>query len=71
MILAICQINSKVDAYTWDEVKEITEYKTVEENGEPQNYDILIDAKDLIDYEKIPCMKTTLDKVLYSDYRFI
>ena len=65
----ICQIfNNSVYAYSIDEVKENSNFKTVEEDGEPKKYDILIDAKDLITNEKLPAgTKTSVEDVLYDN----
>lgn len=65
----ICQIfNNRVYAYSIDEVKENSNFKTVEEDGEPKKYDILIDAKDLITNEKLPAgTKTSVEDVLYDN----
>lgn len=65
----ICQIfNNSVYAYSIDEVKENSNFKTVEEDGEPEKYDILIDAKDLITNEKLPAgTKTSVEDVLYDN----
>lgn len=65
----ICQIfNNSVYAYSIDEVKENSNFKTVEEDGEPKKYDILIDAKDLITNEKLPAgIKTSVEDVLYDN----
>lgn len=71
MFLAICQINSKVNAYTLEEVKEKIDFKIVQEDGEPENYDVLIDANDLISSEKLPCIESSLDTVLYGDADFL
>ena len=64
----ICQIfNNSVYAYSIDEVKENSNFKTVEEDGEPKKYDILIDAKDLITNEKLPAgTRTSIEDVLYD-----
>lgn len=64
----ICQIlDNSVYAYSIDEVKENVNFKTVEEDGEPESYDVLIDAQDLITNEKLPAgTKTTIEDVLYD-----
>lgn len=65
----ICQIlDNNVYAYSIDEVKEVSNFKTVEEDGEPENYDVLIDAQDLISNEKLPSgIRTTVEDVLYDN----
>ena len=67
VVLAICQLEIKVYGYTQEEVKEITEFKTVEDDGEPEDYDILIDARDLIQNQKIPCVQSSIDTILYQE----
>ena len=66
MFLIICQLNISTYAYTISEVKGIIGFKIIETGNEPE-YDIKIDAKDMIDNEKLPCIKTTLETVLYSE----
>ena len=61
----ICQLNSTTYAYTINEVKGIIGFKVIEAGNEPE-YDIKIDAKDMISNEKLPCIKTTIESVLYS-----
>lgn len=65
----ICQIStSKVYAETIEEIKAETDFKTVEEDGEPPIYDFLIDADDLIENEELPSgIKTTIEDVIYKD----
>lgn len=65
--MAICQINSKSYGYTIDEVKDKIDFKIVQETGKPDNYDILIDARDLIDNEKLPCIETSIESTMYSE----
>ncbi len=65
--LAICQINSHVYSYTIDEVKEAIEFKTVEEAGEPSEYDILIDSEDLKSDIQFPYIKNSVESVLYVE----
>lgn len=67
IFLAICQMNNKVYCYTIDEVKDKINFRLVEESGEPDNYDVLIDARDLIDNEQLPCIETSIETVLYGD----
>ena len=55
----MCQtLNNNIYAYSIEEVKKEANFKTVEEDGEPEDYDILIDAEDLITNEK-----TFLEKI--------
>lgn len=65
IFLIICQLNSTTYAYTINEVKGIIGFKVIEAGNEPE-YDIKIDAKDMISNEKLPCIKTTIESVLYS-----
>lgn len=69
LFCVICQVSSNnVYAYSIEEIKEMVDFKTVEEDGEPEEYDILIDAKDLITDEKLPAgIKTTIEDVLYDN----
>lgn len=68
IFLTICQLNSKIIAYTIDEVKEKIEFEEVTE--EPDDYDIEIDAEEeLILDERLPCIVTSIDKVLYDKNR--
>lgn len=69
LFCVICQVSSNnVYAYSIEEIKENVDFKTVEEDGEPEEYDILIDAKDLITDEKLPAgIKTTIEDVLYDN----
>ena len=66
VFLIICQLNSTTYAYTIDQVKGIIRFKVIETGNEPE-YDIKIDAKDMIEDEKLPCIRTTIETVLYSD----
>ena len=51
-----------------EEIKKNVNFKTVEEDGEPDSYDVLIDAQDLITDEKLPAgIKTTIEDVLYDN----
>ena len=68
--MAICQINVKSLAYTSEEVKDIIEFKTVEEDGEPENPDIVIEAKDLQSNIKFPVIQADIDYLLYGDNDF-
>ena len=67
ILLAICQLNNNVYAYTIDEVKEIINYKTVDEDGEPEHYDVLMDSSEMIETVKFPCIQTKIEDVLYGD----
>lgn len=68
VIMVICQISNVSYSYTIDEVKEMTNFKTYEGDEEPEDYDILVDAKDLINNEKLPAgIKSTINDVLYSN----
>ena len=65
LICIICPNNVYADSI--EEIKKDTEFKTVEEDGEPDDYDVLIDAKELISNEKLPAgVKTSLQDVLYD-----
>ena len=65
LICIICPNNVYADSI--EEIKKETEFKTVEEDGEPDDYDVLIDAKELISNEKLPAgVKTSLQDVLYD-----
>lgn len=67
-IMVICQICNISYSYTIDEVKEMTNFQTYEVDEEPEDYDILVDAKDLINNEKLPAgIKATINEVLYSN----
>ena len=65
----ICQVfDNSVYADSIEEIKKNVNYKTVEEDGEPDSYDVLIDAQDLITDEKLPAgIKTTIEDVLYDN----
>lgn len=65
----ICQVfDNSVYAYSIEEIKKNVNFKTVEEDGEPESYDVLIDAQDLITDEKLPAgIKTTIEDVLYDN----
>lgn len=65
----MCQIlDNSVYAYSIEEVKKNANFKTVEEDGEPEKYDVLIDAQDLITDEKLPAgIKTTIEDILYDN----
>lgn len=67
IIVAICQLSHNVFAYTIDEVKEMINYHTVEEDGEPEEYDILIDSSLLKDYVEVPNIRTTIEPILYNN----
>ena len=67
LFLAICQINSTVYGYTLDEVKKLIDFQLYDGENEPEDYDIKIDASELLLNEKLPCIVTTIEKVLYSD----
>ena len=59
----ICQVfDNSVYADSIEEIKKNVNFKTVEEDGEPDSYDVLIDAQDLITDEKLPAgIKTSID----------
>ena len=65
IFLIICQLNVFSYAYTISDVKNIIGFKVIENGNEPK-YDIKIDANDLINNEKLPCIKATIETVLYS-----
>lgn len=67
IFMAICQVSSNVFAYTIDEIKEMIDYHTVEEDGEPEKYDILVDSSLLKDYVEFPCIRTTIEPILYNN----
>lgn len=66
LFLAICQISINVNAYPKDEVVNIIDYKTVEENGEPDSYDVLVELDDFEKDERVPCLRTSIETVLYG-----
>ena len=68
LFLAICQSN-KIYSYDLEEVKDAIEYKEVkaEEESEPDDYDIEIDARNMIENERVPYIQTSIDTVLYED----
>lgn len=66
IFLAICQNSNCVEAYTIDEVKEKIDFKIVSEEGEPDDYDVLIDAGDLKDNEELPCIETSIESTIYN-----
>ena len=68
--LAICQINKNIYSYTEEEIKNIIQYKTVEEDGEPKNYDLEIDASNLKSDAEIPVIQASFDYVLYGNGAF-
>lgn len=63
----ICQLNNPVYGYTLDEVKDKIHFTTIEETGEPDDFDVFIDGTDLISNEKLPCIETSIDTVLYGE----
>ena len=65
--MAICQINIQSLSYTNDEIKDIIEFKTVEEDGEPEKYDVEIKKEDLQDDIKFPVIQASMDYVLYGE----
>lgn len=68
VIMVICQINNISYSYTIDEIKKMTNFQVFEGDEEPEEYDILIDANDLINNEKLPAgIKATINDVLYSE----
>ena len=67
VFLAICQVNNNVYSYKWKEVEELIDYEELEADQTPEKYDIEIDASKLIDNEKLPCIQTSIDTVLYED----
>lgn len=73
LLCIMCQaLNNSVYADSIEEIKKNSNFKTVEEDGEPESYDILIDAKDLITDEKLPAgIKTTIEDVMYDDAGFL
>lgn len=65
--LAICQMNLKTYSYSLEEVKYLTNFKIVQEDGAPSRYDILMDASDMIKNQRIPCIRKSIDSILYHD----
>ena len=65
--MAICQINTKTFSYTGDEIKDIIDLKTVDEDGEPEKYDVEIKKEDLKDDIKFPVIQASIDYILYGD----
>ena len=68
-IFMIFQIGTSVSAYNPDEIKSILDYKTVKENGEPNegSYDIKIEKNDLNSDAGIPVIQVTNEYLLYGD----
>ena len=68
-IFLIGQLKTNVIAYNSDEIKEIIDYKTVRDNGEPQegDYDILIEKNDLDADAGLPIVQVTNEYLLYGD----
>ena len=64
----VCLVNnSKVYAYTIDEVKKMVDFTVLDGNQEPASYDVKIDAQSLISNERLPAgIKTTIEDVLYN-----
>ena len=64
----VCLVNnSKVYAYTIDEVKKMVDLTVLDGNQEPASYDVKIDAQSLISNERLPAgIKTTIEDVLYN-----
>lgn len=68
LISVICPLCSKiVYADTIAEVRTSTNFKTVEEDGEPEDYDVLIEAKELIRNEQLPNRTTGIEEILYQN----
>lgn len=69
----ICQLlTGNVYADTIEEIKQEADFKTVEQDGEPAQYDFLIDANDLIKNEQLPeGIKTTIDDIVYKEESFL
>ena len=68
IILAICQINNKVNGYTREEVINIIDYQVVEDDEEDIDYDVLVYLDNFEVDETVPCLKTSIDTVLYKKY---
>ena len=66
IICAICQFASISYSYTIDEVKRMIGYKIIEGDNEPEDFDVEIDANEMIQNEKLPCIQTTIEKILYG-----
>lgn len=67
IFLTICQLNTKVYGYTLNEVKEMIDFTLYDGDKEPEDYDIKIDASELLSNEKLPCIVTSIEKILYSN----
>lgn len=71
LCLAICQVDNKIYAYNINIVKEMIEYKEYGKDEAPEDFDVKIDAKKFADTEKLPCIRTSIDKVLYGSNDFL
>ena len=68
--IILCQINIITKAYFNDELVNILNFKTVNDDGEPEKYDIEIDAKDLKEDVEFPVIQASLDYILYGNDEF-
>lgn len=66
IFLTMFQTNYTVYGYTLPQVKSHINFKTVEEDGEPKKYDIVIDAKDLVNNEQLPDIRIGIEDILYA-----
>lgn len=66
LIFAIGLISGSLYAYTIDEVKQKIEFKIIDDDDEPDNYDVLIDARDLKDAEELPYVETSIESAIYN-----
>lgn len=66
IFFTVCLISNKSYSYSLKQVRKIIDFNIVDEYSEPKDYDILIDATDFIENEKLPCIQTSIDTVLYS-----
>lgn len=70
VILAICQISYRVYAYTLIEAKNLVEFKEMAVDERPKEYDVEINAEDLIAIEEIPCITKTIESIIYGNKGF-
>ena len=66
IFLTMFQTNYKVYGYTLPQVKSHINFRTVEEDGKPKKYDIIIDAKNLMPGERIPDIRIGIEDILYA-----
>ena len=69
--IAICQINSKVKAYSTEEWKEIIEYKEVATDGEPLDPDITINIDSLEPNAGFPVVQATVELLIFGKEAYV